>query len=435
MSKTSSSSSLSPSLNYLRLIRGRLTAMRRDVPALAEFGERMAGPLLAGGDIFNTSIARWWPSEFGGRAGGLMGLRGGWHNQQPTGKKDVAYFAAPDPRTWDATKDERLAALMKGRANLFVIGRPDEMRGVDAKRFAGFTGGAKAEEGLYGVGSHRPLALLRTFDQYVRGWIGAGEMIAACTRGGKMPAIYMSVWLEGSVARNAAMLHRDNLVEPWLQDLFLRDWYIPPVAPGRVAGDFLGFLDRVLATLVKQHAALAQAGEWLAEAKQAGKRIWAVLVGHSYPAILNLPDGHKDQTKSERETMHREHAGRGGNPPPASDYPIEWGRSMSDLGKAFPRDLDAGDVGLHLGYGPINVPAANALLRRGVRLIHTTPYGPMADMKPHKNFLYFDLPWRPGDAEVDIPGCGVRILPGSSSAMTMAYNALLAEMAQRMGWQ
>jgi hypothetical protein len=81
------------------------------------------------------------------------------------------------------------------------------------------------------------------------------------------------------------------------------------------------------------------------------------------------------------------------------------------------------------------VPAAEALLKRGIRLIHTTPYGPMAAMKPNKNFLYFDLPWRPGDAEVDIPGYAVRILPGSSSVMTMAYNAILCEMAERMGWR
>ena len=420
MKKSQKSASVSPALHYLSLIRGRLAALRRDVPKIAEFGERMAKPLIAGGDIYTSSVAPWWPSEFGGRAGGLMGIRGGWLGQQPKSRKDVAYFAAPDPRTWDAAKDEKLAKLMKTPANLFVIGRPEDVHGVPAGRFAGFTGGAGPDDGLYGMGKFRPLAPLRTFDQYVRGWIGAGEMIAACTRANKMPVCYMSVWLEGSIARNASMLHRDNLREPWLQDLFHRDWYIPPVPAGQVAGEFLDFLDRVLARLVAQAAALAQAGQWLAEARRAGKRIWTVLVGHSYPAILDLPE------------IPRE-----GKPPKRSesDYPVEWGHSMSDLGKAFPSAFGAGDVGLHLGYGPINVPAAQAFLRRGIRLIHTTPYGPMADMKPHKNWLYFDLPWRPGDAEVNISGYGVRILPGSSSAMTMAYNAILAECAERMGWK
>lgn len=400
----------SPALAYLELIRGRLKALRRDVPKIVEFGERMAAPLLAGGDLYTPAISRWWPSEFGYRAGGLMGIRAGGPGAGARKKNDVAYFAAPDPRAWDAAKDAELQALVKTRANLFVIGRPEDVRGLPAGRFAGFTGGASPEEGLYATDKFRPLAPLRTFDQFVRGWIAAGEMIAACTRGGKMPFVYMSIWLEGAGPRNTAMLRRDNLHEPWLQELFHPDWYIPPVAPGQVAGEFLDFLDRVLSQLVDQAAALARAGEWLARARRAGKRIWSVLVGHSYPAILDLPEG---------------------NP---TDYPIEWGRSMSDLGKAFPPNLGAGDVGLHLGYAPINTQAVRTLLGRGVRLIHTTPYGPMADLKPHKNWLYFDLPWRPGDAEVNIPGYGVRILPGSSSAMTMAYNAILCEMAQRMGW-
>ncbi|MCY2927405.1 MAG: hypothetical protein NT031_18600, partial [Planctomycetota bacterium] len=389
----------------------RLSALRRDVPDLVEFAERMARPLLAGGDIFTPPVGAWWPSEFGYRAGGLMGIR----NERPVfgarSKQDVFYFAAPDPRSWDAAKDEQLQALVKTRANLFVIGRAEDVAGVPASRFAGFTGGASPEEGLYGLGNFRPLAPLRTFEQFVRGWIAAGEMIAACTRAGKMPAVYMSIWLEGAAVRNLSFLRYDNLREPWLQGLFHRDWYIPPVPAGRVAGEFLDSLDQTLSRLVEQSSALAQAGQWLAQAKQARKKIRAVLVGHSYPAILGLPE---DQ---------------------ASDYPLEWGRSMSDLGKAFPRNFGPGDVGLHLGYGPINVPAVRSLLARGVRLIHTTPYGPMADLKPHKNWLYFDLPWRPGDAEVNIPGYGARILPSSSSAMTMAYNAILCELAQSMGWK
>jgi hypothetical protein len=35
---------------------------------------------------------------------------------------------------------------------------------------------------------------------------------------------------------------------------------------------------------------------------------------------------------------------------------------------------------------------------------------------------------------VDVPGYGVRIIPSSSAAHTMAYMAILGETAQRMGW-
>ena len=32
-------------------------------------------PLLAGGNLFTPDLGTYWPSEFGGRAGGLMGLK------------------------------------------------------------------------------------------------------------------------------------------------------------------------------------------------------------------------------------------------------------------------------------------------------------------------------------------------------------------------
>ena len=48
--------------------------------------------------------------------------------------------------------------------------------------------------------------------------------------------------------------------------------------------------------------------------------------------------------------------------------------------------------------------------------------------------MWFDLPWRPGDAEVEVPGYSVRALPGSSSAHSMGYFCLLSELAQQMDW-
>ena len=68
-------------------------------------------------------------------------------------------------------------------------------------------------------------------------------------------------------------------------------------------------------------------------------------------------------------------------------------------------------------------------------MIHTSPYGNSLQPVTDPNFLYFDLPWRPADATVDVPGYSVRILPMSSSAQTMALFAILAELAAGMGWK
>jgi len=397
-----------PAGRYLDLVSARIRAIRADLPQLTAMGEAMAAPMLAGGRFFVPAIAKFWPSEISGRAGGFMGMNHDPH-QKPSKKNDVAYIALPRPGAWNPREDAALMRLMRSKAQVFVNGRPEELEAMGTScRVAAFTGGAPADAGLYGTESRRPLAELRPFDQYVRGWMALGEMIGACTRHGRMPAIYMSVWLEGALARNASLVEHHNLSEPWTAPFLHRDVYIPPLAPGYCGGSFLDIAEGHLGTLQGQVPLLAKAGRWMAEARRNGRRVWVVAVGHSYPKILEIPD--------------------------KGDYPVEWGYSFSDLRKAIPRDLADGDVAVHMGYAPVNVPVIERLLKRGVRLVHTSPYGRPATLTDHKNLLWLDLPWRPADASVDVPGYGVRILPMSSTCHTMAYFALMAEMAEAMGW-
>ena len=406
----SSAAARCPAGRYLDLVGGRMRAIRRDLPALVDLGEKMAAPMLRGGRFFIPTVARFWPSEFGGRAGGFMGMTR-LPDVNPTRKTDVAYIALPDPARWKPAEDKALMALLRSRAQVFVNGRREELDvlGSAAGRVAAFTGGAPADEGLYALGDRQPLAGLRHFDQFVRGWMAAGEFVGACTRGGKMPTVYMSVWLEGALARNATFVEHRNLSEPWFVPFFHRDVYIPPLEPGYAGGAFLDIAEGHLNTLRAQLPLLAKAGQWMAEARAAKRRIWTVAVGHSYPAILELPED--------------------------GSYPIEWGHSYSDLRKALPGNLKAGDVVLHMGYAPVNVATIASILKRGIRLIHTSPYGRPASLPDHKNLLWFDLPWRPADASVDVPGYSVRILPMSSTCHTMAYFAMVSEMAERLGWK
>jgi hypothetical protein len=111
-----------------------------------------------------------------------------------------------------------------------------------------------------------------------------------------------------------------------------------------------------------------------------------------------------------------------------ASYPLAWSPSISDLRHAHPEQLKEGDVALHLGYSPVNVDDVRAILDRGVRFIYSSPYGRPETLKDHPNLIWLELPWRPGDATVDIPGYSVRLLPMSSSAHTMAYFALMAEL-------
>ena len=407
MKKQSPVSASSPAAVYLKQIARRIAAIRAEIPRFSDLGQRMAKPLLAGGEIFAATIAPYLPSEICGRAGGLMGIRG---SQSGTpGNKDIAYFALPDPRFWKPDEDDALKKLLATPAQLFAVGRPDELPPNLRRRLAGFTGGARSADGDYAFESLRPLTSFRAFEHLVRAWITLGEMITACIRYGKMPAVYMSIWLEGAMPRNAAFVDHDNLREPWYVPLFHKRCYIPPLEAGYAAGAFLDDLTTIHARLLAQAPKLAQAGQWMAQAYRAGRPVHAIAVGHCHPQLLDLKK--------------------------IPNYPIRWGKSQSDLNKAVPATIGKGEVVLHLGYSPVNVDDVARILKRGVKFIYSSPFGRPATLKNHDNLLWLDLPWRPADATVDIPGYSVRILPMSSSSHSMAYNAILAEFAQRMDWR
>jgi len=371
---------------FLQTISSRIDRIERDLPQLAGMGEQMAEHLLAGGKIFAPPIAPWWVSEFSGRAGGLMGIHGGDHTgpYEAKSEHDVAYVALP--AKWDDAAQAKWKKLSAGPARIFAIGD------------AGATPQRDRIEAFTTLGERSDAPGVRALEQLVRGWLVTGEMIAACTRAGRMPHIWMSVWLEGALVRNASFHKHDNLREPWPVPVFHERVYVPPLEAMRVGREFLGELRKIHGRLMEQQARLAQAATWIQEAKRDSRHVSMVAVGHCYPEILETPQG---------------------------DWPVKWCKSVSHVARAHPAELGAGDVAIHFGYSPVDVEDVQSLLARGIKFVYSSPYGRPAALKDHANLLWLDLPWRPADATVDVPGYSVRILPMSSSAHTMAYFALL----------
>ncbi|HEX8524421.1 MAG TPA: hypothetical protein VF669_19350 [Tepidisphaeraceae bacterium] len=374
---------------FLREIGRRVEAIRADLPCLVEMGEGMAEHLVSGGEIFVPPVAKWWVSEFSNRAGGLMGISWGDHAGPFVSRSphDVAYVALP--AKWDEESSREWKKLVHSPAKIFALGEASQVQ--ERGRVESFTGLGEASAQNEGF---------RQFEQLVRGWLVAGEMIAACTRCGRMPHMWMSVWLEGALVRNASFYNHDNLREPWYVPVFHEKIYVPPLEARRVSEEFLRELLAIHALLIQQEVRLRQGAQWIAQAKQNKRRVSMVAVGHSYPEILEMPE---------------------------SDWPVAWSKSISNVSRAHPDDLAEGDVAIHFGYSPVDTEHVKGIVERGTKLIYSSPYGRPATLKDHPNLLWLDLPWRPGDATVDVPGYSVRILPMSSTAHTMAYYALLAE--------
>src|SRR5438270_13997037 len=117
---SSSDRSSQPAARYFDLIRQRIQRVRADVPKLIATGERMADALLAGGSLYTPQIGTYWPSEFGGRAGGIMGLKPATYVARSP--NDVAFTTLPDPRAWNPKEDSRWRALIDSPAQIIVIG-------------------------------------------------------------------------------------------------------------------------------------------------------------------------------------------------------------------------------------------------------------------------------------------------------------------------
>ncbi len=391
---------------YLQQALVRLEGLKKSLGELVDMSRKMAEPLLAGGALFTPPTTSWFGSEYGYRAGGLMGLHDA--NYVPQSDKDVAFLALPDPRRTTTSAGELLEKLAASPARLFVVGTPAELPKSMHKRIAGFTGGDVSTQGEYRFGEFSPLVGFRAFEQFARMWMTTGELISACICAGKMPMIWMSVWLEGAFVRNASFMKHNNTQEPWFYPMFHENRYIPPLEPGYVGQAFLAALTAIHGRLESQLTLLRQAGTWMAAAHGSGHKVHAMAVGHAYPKILDIS----------RPEL----------------YPVRWWPPVSDLTRAVPMEIGKDEVVLHLGYAPVDIGAVERIVNRGVKLIYTTPYGRPAALKDHSNLLWFDLPWRPTDATVDVPGYSVRILPMSSCAQTLAYNVIMAEFAQAMRW-
>src|SRR5688572_18336952 len=142
---------------YLDLVKSSIADIRQDLPHLIDIGDRMAAPLLRGGNLFTPQIGTYWPNEFSGRAGGLMGMRPATYATQS--ENDVAFTTLPDPRRANLRENERWQRLIASPAKIFINGRPEDLSGATPlQRLAGFTGGAGADEGLCAHGNVAPLA-------------------------------------------------------------------------------------------------------------------------------------------------------------------------------------------------------------------------------------------------------------------------------------
>ncbi|MFH1569490.1 MAG: hypothetical protein ABIL09_15950 [Gemmatimonadota bacterium] len=332
---------------------------------------------LAGGRLMVGGPAPDFAAEAMCRSGGLMPLSSLAGVDSP-GPRDVALlgFSGPEPGDVDAVR--RLAAR-----GVLTIGFGERAaRGGIAAACAHWID-SQAPAPAPGV----PLPGILDVASL---WTFTGELVAACTRAGAMPAMWQCAMLPGAEARNrryaGTRLHEDQ--RP------------PPVPPTGLGAAYLAELRHCVAGFTAgERGRLREAGEVARRARRGGGHAWFLMAGgHLRAAALALPGALPGFERLDR-------------PPDPTDLAAV---------------LQPGDFLYVQGYVDPPAGVAEAAHAAGARVCVSSgrrggpPPAAGADLR-------LDAQWVFGDAAVPVPGYDVPILPPSGFMAAAVYWALVIE--------
>lgn len=352
---------------YAERVLARVDRLENALPGLTQAGEVAAGRLLAGGRLWLAGD-RSFVLEALGRAGGLMMAKA---LAKPEDLKANDVLLIGSPRAF--TPDQQALCRTAEEAGVCVVqlvpGDLPELR--DAAAAKPLSTGMPAMIGAL--------------------WAFTGELVAACTRQGKTPALYQSVLVPGGRDRNAP-----RLKDPWEAQT------VPPVAAGVLAGAYLDAAQTALRQFDQtQRAGLRQAATLARQAQRDGHTAWFACLGHLPPELPKQPD---DPGRLKFLNMN------------TPDKLVE--------------QVKTGDVILYIGYyepyGPW-VETAHQAGAKIVTIVSGTPDRRAEDMGAD---LCLNGCWPFGDGVVTIPGYDIKVLPLSGFMQVCQYFMALELMPE-----
>jgi len=213
-------------------------------------------------------------------------------------------------------------------------------------------------------------------------WLWTGEFVAACTRRGKMPPMYLGYAVPGGKERAAKYGRHTRF----------HDEAPVAVPAGQVARAYLAALRADLRAVADQEMdAIVRTASLAWETRQAGRGVYAFLHGHAVHSSLGGPADPGYFTQANRDWLELR-----------DDIALQSGDFMLCLGFDQPFDDE--------WFGNL----APRLRRDGVKLaISVTDYKQEAvrAIPPEEPFI--NQHWGFGDAVVALPGYDVKILPTS----------------------
>ena len=372
-----------------------LAACDRAAGQLAEItkqAEVIADRHTAGGAIgFPFENSQPLAHDLWGRSGGIvhLGFDRPWKPDRTDAEKarDVAivgYHYAPRPGELDA-----LRALRTRGAYLIGFGPRGDPALADAV--------AASDAWLDTTTGGPPLA--DALSNMVHAWCLQGETVAALTRRGRMPPMWLGFSMPGS--------------HEWADRYFQKkqfhdDLTVPPVPPGELATRYLRAVRHTLRRMrATQPDALRAAAALIAAERAAGRPTYVAWSGHlgygdpnpfaaPWTKVLEVPPGYEPSNKLWRE----------GTPDGALVLRVGY-----------------------LGQHPADAQLFRDKRQRVIHLAGDAGDDPAHRPNPAAQVCSVDLGFAFGDACVRLDGYPIRILAPSGVAQLAAYGAIAAQVA------
>ena len=369
-----------PAERYFDLVDQAMDCTQAQMVRITASAEQAAKIVVSGGRILSGGSQDGFFVESFSRAGGLMGLKRFGRRIPP--ENTVVLYAAPGVLT---SKDAEMIKKLRENKVMVVVFATDKSAGKDVKT---------TSNGIIDSGSGFNLKVgdkicpVDTVSNVINLWVWTGEFVAACTRAGKMPAMYESVGMPNGRTRNGKYSR---------EKIFHDDVKVKPVVAGVLGKAYLTEIRNILKSVRKNeiHAIKQTADIWK---RYPSDKVLIVGTGHLFP--YNLKDPRAPQRGIAIQGNHEE--------------------EIND-------DLVIPDFVLFVGY---QFPP-ELLLEQMREIPFKMVYFTVKPGKQNKSAIYFNPRWPMTDSCVKVPGYDVPICPSSGVIDAVIYWAIMAQMEKK----
>jgi len=392
-----------PAEQYVQSALLQCATVQEHLDEISAVAETVAKRHLAGGFIDFPWNGQSLQQELAGRAGGMMTYsRPWWTGERPPEQKahDVAIIGWE--RAPGGGEAARLAALRQ--QGVYVIGfGPKALPALAdcVQQCDAFFDTGLPDDRVVTLADGRTVGRMNHLVQTLYAWAFTGELVAACTRAGKMPPMWQS-W---------AVKEGKDWSEKYAQKIpFHEDLPVPPVAKGVLGQRYLDAIRDMIVRFGDTQLPAARKAAELVAAELAAKKLVYVLTSGHMPWV---------------------YVGRFEDKAWAT--PIDFHASVESQVKDVEAKVPEGALAVRLGYFGEADNGRELLAKKKLRLVMISAKNPYPEMAlPAGSLVDIDLDMAFGDACVTLEQYPLKILPPSGIMQIVAYEAVNAEVLSRL---